>query len=107
MKEARIFVDELIQSITSQGRALTVASCEGVQWIWSQLAFVMRKVGQQLVLELKWLKMVPYRIAEAEDPEQARICADQLTSANADGLSPLLRKMLTLVPDLLAHIQLW
>ena len=101
LKEARVFIVGVKSKLTENGNSLDLAFAEGVQWICSQVAFTTRKLVGEVSLKYKWLDMVPWRIAEAESPEQASICRQQLLDGDPAKMTLLeLRCRHELVDDL-------
>ena len=101
LKEARVFIVGLKSKLTENGNSLDLAFAEGVQWICNQVAFTTRKLVGEVSLKYKWLDMVPWRIAEAESPEQASICRQQLLDGDPEKMTLLeLRYRHELVDDL-------
>jgi hypothetical protein len=102
LKEARVFFFALVDDVfaATNDRGLFVR-CSGVQWIFQSLSFSGRRTGSEMKLKGKFLKLVPWRVAESEDPEQAAVCAEQLRTTSESRMSPLeLRYKQKLLPSL-------
>jgi hypothetical protein len=104
---ARKFTIMLAGALAKDGSQLKVEDCEGVQWIWISISFVLRSTSQQLVLKTKWLYVEPWRMAEADDPIEAAEVLKQLTEGDESKMCPLsLRHKRELLPSLQARYQL-
>ena len=89
LHEARLFIAELVRKLNLQGRELSVAQCEGHAATQRQVSYSLRRVAYFTDLKGGYFKSISARVSEAEDPEQARICVDQLLHGNPEKFGPL------------------
>ena len=53
------------------------------------MSYALRRVSSDAAMKGGWLKCVPWRFAEAGDPEQAAICLQQLKDGDPTRMGPL------------------
>ena len=78
LDEAMLFTTQFSLTLSTSGRTMGLAQCEDTTWILLQVSNALRKVSMQCRIKTKFLHVIPYRVSEAEDIEQARECAQQL-----------------------------
>ena len=82
-------MEEAVKKFQDDGNQVLFQICEGVVWMPNALSFSLRKTAVELNLKSKYLRHMPWRIAEAEDPEQAEICAQLLISGDKSTMTTL------------------
>ena len=108
IREARAFLDELINNLVTNGNDLESMSvkCEGVGWVCTGLSLALRRTGRELNTKTGYRQKAPWRVSECDDPIQAAECAKQLRALPDDISDPLLRRYKSeLLPllDVLVH----
>ena len=81
---------------------LTVDDCEGSVWAFERTSHAMRSLSKELDIRGRWLLRIPWRVSEADSPEQAAECSLQLINASNADLDPL---SLHYKEDLLGDLQ--
>jgi hypothetical protein len=92
LPEVRAFVYTLHLKLVSDGGSLTIDYCEGKAWIQQEVSFSLRTTGLQLRTKGKFMDVVPFRLSEAESPEHATACAQQLRNLDLAKCTPLERR---------------
>jgi hypothetical protein len=82
LHQARERVTMTMTSLNDGGRAINVAECDDLPWLVAQMSFCQRKLAQELRGKARYLWVVPWLIVLADDPEEARKCAEQLRALN-------------------------
>ena len=107
LPKARVFIANMVQEILDMARSITLAECEGVQWLFSGMTVGQRSTVQQMTIEFKHLETAPWRVSEPSDPEQAQICVNQLTSRDESQMTPSeLKYKRELLPSLQVAIEI-
>ena len=84
-----------------QAAKLELTDCEGCTWVWECTTRAMWNLSTEMVVRGAWLNRVPWRVAEADDPQEAGECALQLESIPDDRLDLYLIELKhTIIPDL-------
>ena len=74
---------------------------ENSRGVHLQISYTLRRTSTAVDVKGGCYKKIPWRVAEAEDPEQAGICADQLKNGDRSTYGPLeICYLETLVPAL-------
>ena len=89
LKEARKFYFTMCDEMARYGRSFTFEDCENDEWVFRVISFATRGTEVEMRSKGKWLKVTPWLMSEAEDPEQARCVLDQLQNADESRMSPL------------------
>ena len=78
--EVRTKVQSVVDTVQQTGRHLTLEECEGDDWVYMQVGNSARMTAPQMWRKCGWTRVVPFRMSECLDPEQAKICREQLQS---------------------------
>ena len=66
--------------MNDRGNSLTLKTCDDCAWLRHDLSLTLRRTSRELTTKNGWVRKAPWRLSEAEDVEQAKICLDQLRS---------------------------
>ena len=77
LREARLFTGQLIFKFNAADNRVDWLIAESVEWIATRASFVARKTGLDIIFKTSYLNNSLRRIAETDDPAQARILHEQ------------------------------
>ena len=89
LREARKHILDFLGDFSQRANALTPDVCGNVDWVHEGTSLALRKVVAELTVKTTWLRRVPWLMAEADDPDQAREIVRQLQNADESKLDAL------------------
>lgn len=102
LHQARLYLMGVKSKLSEAGNHIDLEFAEGILWIARAVSFTARKTFSDLKYKTTYFDNAPWRVAEARDPVQAGIVAEQLQNGNVERFTPLeLGYRNRLLPDLM------
>ena len=89
LREARLFIGQLVSKFNATDNRVDLHFAEGVAWIATRVSFVSHKTALDITYKTSYLNNSPWRLAEADDPAQAKIFHKQLRLGDVSRMCPL------------------